>query len=287
MEWYYAAGDKQQGPVDEETFRRLVSEKVVKPQTLVWRKGIPDWIPYSEVGEAKPRVPVSEPVRETGLEPASEPGLESVSEQEQVEESEEVILKCYHCQESFELSDLIRLDGKNVCEGCKPALIQLMHEGGQDSDDERIRNEYLNHEASVRSVGPIYFIIAALFIASGLDLLKKGSAGGLLVLLIAAGLHGYAAVKIRKLDPSARPWVGVLSGLVLLVFPVGTVISAYILYLVFSKKGKFVMSEEYVAIMERTPGIRYRASKVIRVLLWIVLGLILMGAIGAILGAKG
>ena len=272
MDWYYAAGDKQQGPVDEETFRRLVSEKVVKPQTLVWRKGIPDWIPYSEVGEAKPRVPVSEPVRE------------SVSEQEQVEESEEVILKCYHCQKSFELSDLIRLDGKNVCEGCKPALI---HEGGQDSADERIRNEYLNHEASVRSVGPIYFIIAALFIASGLDLLKKGSAGGLLVLLIAAGLHGYAAVKIRKLDPSARPWVGVLSGLVLLVFPVGTVISAYILYLVFSKKGKFVMSEEYVAIMERTPGIRYRASKVIRVLLWIVLGLILMGAIGAILGAKG
>jgi hypothetical protein len=70
----------------------------------------------------------------------------------------------------------------------------------------------------------------------------------------------------------ARIPTGILSGLGLLGFPLGTLINGYILYLIFSQKGKTVFSEEYQAVIEQTPHIKYRTS----ILVWILLGLVLL-----------
>ena len=55
MNWYYAAGGQQLGPVDEARLQELVHAGVVNAETLVWREGLDGWKPYSNaVGGAPP-----------------------------------------------------------------------------------------------------------------------------------------------------------------------------------------------------------------------------------------
>jgi hypothetical protein len=49
MEWYYADGDEQRGPVTESVLAGLVEQGVVRADTLVWNASMSDWRPYSEV----------------------------------------------------------------------------------------------------------------------------------------------------------------------------------------------------------------------------------------------
>lgn len=63
-----------------------------------------------------------------------------------------------------------------------------------------------------------------------------------------------------------------IAGISLIGFPVGTLIGAYILYLLLGANGKVVFSPEYQAVIAQTPQIRYRTSKVV----WILLGLVLL-----------
>lgn len=54
MRWYYANNNQRQGPVGELEFARLARDGVIKGDTLVWRHGMADWKPYSEVVETLP-----------------------------------------------------------------------------------------------------------------------------------------------------------------------------------------------------------------------------------------
>lgn len=54
MQWYYATNGQRQGPVTETEFERLVRDGVIRADTLVWRQGMPDWVPYSQVAPVAP-----------------------------------------------------------------------------------------------------------------------------------------------------------------------------------------------------------------------------------------
>ncbi|HEX4131938.1 MAG TPA: hypothetical protein VHZ24_18035 [Pirellulales bacterium] len=85
-----------------------------------------------------------------------------------------------------------------------------------------------------------------------------GRAIGILVVLIGSvALAVPGAGWLRKLDRRGRIPVGILSGFGLINFPVGTLVNAYILYLVFSAKGKQVLSDEYKEVIRLTPHIKY------------------------------
>jgi uncharacterized RDD family membrane protein YckC len=47
MNWFYADGSQQKGPVSEVDLAALVRQGAVKPETLIWREGLPDWQPLS------------------------------------------------------------------------------------------------------------------------------------------------------------------------------------------------------------------------------------------------
>ncbi|MFK5921237.1 MAG: GYF domain-containing protein [Verrucomicrobiota bacterium] len=49
MEWFYARGDMQRGPVTEEELGDLVRDGIISAETRVWREGMSDWVPLSEV----------------------------------------------------------------------------------------------------------------------------------------------------------------------------------------------------------------------------------------------
>jgi hypothetical protein len=142
---------------------------------------------------------------------------------------------------------------------------------------EQIRTKYIKHEACVKSVGTLYYIAALLLFVAGIvgpiaakedPIVLRLAAGAFLIAL--GAFQFWVAVEVRKLKSWARIPVGVLSGIGLLGFPLGTVINGYILYLVFCKKGEMVFSDGYKHIIAATPQIKYRTSFVV----WILLGLL-------------
>jgi uncharacterized RDD family membrane protein YckC len=51
--WYYAVGDEKLGPLAQQQFDRAVADGVISGETLVWRKGMSEWQPLSEVQAGK------------------------------------------------------------------------------------------------------------------------------------------------------------------------------------------------------------------------------------------
>lgn len=50
-EWFYAKDGKQMGPVEESILRNLLSKGEITPASLVWRQGMPQWSPISQIPE--------------------------------------------------------------------------------------------------------------------------------------------------------------------------------------------------------------------------------------------
>jgi hypothetical protein len=155
-----------------------------------------------------------------------------------------------------------------------PLPIILDHEEAQ-----RVRRVHLNREASVRSVGTLYCV-------GGLALMALPFIGlfnsahrpvpaqiAVSVALCCIGiLQFWTGTGLRKLKEWARKPTAILSGLGLIGFPIGTAINAYVLYLVFSRKGTMVFTPEYRQVIFSTPDIKYRTSIVV----WVFLGLLVL-----------
>ncbi len=157
----------------------------------------------------------------------------------------------------------------------------------ENGEADAIRHEHIKHEASVRSIGTLYYLGGGLVALMGLVLLagtvRAGRFNAMIVLLVVLylGLGVLAIVAgrgIRALQPWARMTGIVLAAIGLLGFPVGTLINAYVLWLLLSQKGKRIFQEDYQAIVAATPHIKYRTSK----LVWILLGVIVLVIVAAI-----
>jgi hypothetical protein len=57
MKWYYAKGGSQQGPVSTEDLQAKVSSGELAASDLIWRDGMKDWLPVSQVGDFASFVP--------------------------------------------------------------------------------------------------------------------------------------------------------------------------------------------------------------------------------------
>jgi uncharacterized RDD family membrane protein YckC len=49
MKWYYAEAGQQKGPVDDTSLDQLVTQGVVRDDTLVWSEGMSGWQPHASV----------------------------------------------------------------------------------------------------------------------------------------------------------------------------------------------------------------------------------------------
>lgn len=161
-------------------------------------------------------------------------------------------------------------------------------------DAEAIRREFLNHEASIRSVGTLY-MVGAVFcglatlamllmlvvtpLAGGVDGLGIGLLLGMVALYaLLTWLYYFMGKGLRAVSPKVRLVATIVTALGLLGFPIGTLISAFILYLLHSAKGKRVMTEEYQAVIAATPHIKYKTP----LWMWILLGLLVLGILAIV-----
>ncbi len=155
------------------------------------------------------------------------------------------------------------------------------------SSPDAVRNKYLKHEASVKSVGLLYLlggtvslILSLVYIGMGAGVVTLSGAELSRRMLIVVGIvffamsivQLYSGISIRKLGSTGRIIITVFSVIGLLGVPVGTLISGFILYLLWSQKGNFVFTTEYQEVIKATPHIKYKTSIVV----WILLGLLLL-----------
>src|SRR5439155_5256036 len=100
MEWYYAAGGRQCGPVSSEQLEELIRSGQVVSNALVWREGMSNWQPYDAV------------------QPAAGP-ISSAANTAQ----------CAECGQRFSTDELLRYEKTWVCAKCKPVFFQRVKEG--------------------------------------------------------------------------------------------------------------------------------------------------------------
>ena len=266
MAWYYSTGNEQIGPVTDDVFAGLVHQGTVNAETLVWREGMSNWQAYREVAGA-------------GV-----VGAESSAD----------LVTCAQCGRSVSVDEVIELDNNLVCAACKPTVVQKLREGLgiRDATAEGIRKAHIKHEAAVKSVGSLYLLGGSFF---GLGALfgmaavfgaipakdEEYALGTVVVMLLFAAIFIAVGFGIRRLRPWTRVPVGILAGLGLLGFPLGTLIYAYILYLVFSERGKIVFSESYQDVITATPHIKNKTS----IIVWVFLGLLVASLAMVVIGA--
>jgi hypothetical protein len=176
------------------------------------------------------------------------------------------------------------------------------------SQAELIRKSHLNHEANIQSFGCLYTlggilgILGAIFyIGLGIFIMAGGEnpqagvnpmAAGIMTTLIGvvflaiAVAQLFAGRSMQTLNPSGKILAIIISAIGLLGFPCGTLISGYLLYLLVSAKGEMVFSSAYKEVMQATPHIRYRTSIIVWIFLFLLIGVILLGVVAAIFGAR-
>jgi uncharacterized RDD family membrane protein YckC len=111
MNWHYVAQGQPAGPVGDEQFAELVRTGKITAETLVWRDGMTDWLPYQQaLNSAGPG---------TGPTAASKSG----------DTTTEAV--CAECLRIFPMDEMIRHENTYICAGCKPVFMQKLSEGAK------------------------------------------------------------------------------------------------------------------------------------------------------------
>ena len=176
---------------------------------------------------------------------------------------------------------------------------------------EAIRKRYLNHEASIKSIGSLFDLAAllsglvivtrvlttiinagvantlfgfetfasigalALFIAlgrgfSGLKSWARWVTSALATLSLLTSIGGIGFLFFRGVRPIPFSILGVIGQ---------ALIPSYILYLLLSRKGNYVFSHEYQAIVRATPHIKYKTSCMLKVALGVIVLFVIFGIV--------
>lgn len=159
------------------------------------------------------------------------------------------------------------------------------------SHDERIREEHIKTEATIKSIGLLFYLAAFVLVAVCVSLLAgsaHGMTGGTLLgggicVLLTFGV-GATAYGLRRLRGWARIPAIVISTIVLIIglinLSLGVIIHIYILAKLMGKEARFIMTPEYQRIIAATPHVKYKTSILVKVLLALLL-ILLIGIIVA------
>jgi hypothetical protein len=147
------------------------------------------------------------------------------------------------------------------------------------SEQQKIRLEHLGHEASIKSVGMIFYLVAIPLGLSAIGYVftinASNRADGILIalgLIVLTLILVWTAVQLRRLKPGARIPATLFSIVGLAGFPIVTIIGLYSLYVIHCKKGRTILSVDYQQIVQATPELRYRTPAII----WIGIVLLLL-----------
>ena len=200
----------------------------------------------------------------------------------------------------FLLESIGRMKGNRPGMSDNPYLAPTVTDVAAVSSAEEIRTQHLKHEASIKSVGFLYVLGGAIGTLAFIAVLAPAIIGGMggatapgapelaifAVLFVISLAQLFVGVGLRKLRSWAKIPGAIIAGISLLSIPIGTLIGAYIMYLLLSQKGGTVLSAAYQDIILQTPHIKYRTPLWIWILLLVVV-LIIVGVVAlAVFGTR-
>lgn len=64
INWFYEHNGSKKGPIAKDELAKLIIDKTIDPDTLIWREGMPNWLKANETGEfgrgdGPPPLPIS------------------------------------------------------------------------------------------------------------------------------------------------------------------------------------------------------------------------------------
>lgn len=148
--------------------------------------------------------------------------------------------------------------------------VGLSGQGGGDlSAAEDIRKAHLGREGTIKLIGVLYYLSAGFLgfstVNSGVLFALSAREGFLpnqhmllnpVLLAALGGFFLWLGWGLRRLRSGPRVVAIVISVIGLIGFPVGTTVSAFVLYLLCSKKGGKVFSPEYLEVIRQTPRVK-------------------------------
>ena len=179
-----------------------------------------------------------------------------------------------------------------------PAVQEVVAPASNEA--EAIRSQHLKHEASLKAVGFLFYLgavfstLSVVGMAAFLGPMRTRSESAAdsrswMMMMVgvgaAIGIGQFASGwGLRKL----RPWAKFSAGLLVTIslarlYPImtlagviGVLFGIYILYLLFSIKGRTILSPGYADIVAQTPHLRYRTP----LWIWIVLLVVVLVVLG-------
>lgn len=136
MEWYYAVGDKQMGPVADDEFKKLTAEGTIRPDTLVWHGGLDGWKPLREV--TMPSRPVGDSAVASLISPVTDPvsGTNST-------------VVCRECGKLFKSDEVVAIDNAVVCRECEPGFRERSGANADGAPADLSEDDLLNGDYEV------------------------------------------------------------------------------------------------------------------------------------------
>lgn len=208
VDWYYARGNKQMGPVAAAELKRLAAEGEITPESLVWREGLTEWTAARNVRglfeeESKPTVAEQPEAKPTAwadeAETAAEPGPAK---------KRRAVRRHKHARHLVDM----------LLDSFRTAPTRSALESGTSPASESINARFIETTAaSFRDCG-LYGLLVALLVAAAftaLTAVKVGSLANLLadlmLLLLLAALQYIAGKFCGVLDRLGRATTNTLS----------------------------------------------------------------------------
>lgn len=149
MQWYYAINGQRQGPVIETEFERLVREGIIGPDTLVWRQGMPDWVPYIQVA------------------PPASSATAVVAGGEATDDT----AVCAVSGKRYPKREMIQYEGKWVSAEHRDAFFQRIREGVAQPNEFRFAGFWIRFVAKLIDGFALYFVGALISLMFGVGIL--------------------------------------------------------------------------------------------------------------------
>jgi uncharacterized RDD family membrane protein YckC len=156
MSWYYAENNERRGPIEDAAFEALVTSGTIKPDTLVWRDGLTEWVPYSQAPSLVSAASAStaSPLAVTGATGSS-------------------AAACSQCGRLFPADDMVSYESRYICAECKPVFFQKIKEGASVAGQREYAGFWIRFGA--KFVDGIILNVAGRLIGLVIGLALKGS----------------------------------------------------------------------------------------------------------------
>ncbi len=184
MNWYYADGGKQAGPVDEAALDELAQQGVVRDDTLVWREGLASWQPH---GTARPKpAPPPPPPAAPPIPPAPSMAPPPPAAEKRY---------CAECGRPYQAAELSMVGSVAVCSLCRPTVMQRMNPSPGPNPFQPAAQPFI-------AGGRRYAGFWIRFVARVIDGLLVGIVSSIILLpLTFLGIGGFSLINPR--DPGA------------------------------------------------------------------------------------